>query len=334
MPPAVPPTPSTPPPPPPEREVNSVTVTGIVLSAGGNPVPFAQVEVAPTDSSCRTVGTAIGAVADASGEFMASVEGPVGPAYQGCVIVSAQSGGSRGTTTVPAYFTPSKEQRVATRAEVRLDPPAPLDVATARRLAEGLVEAINEPSSSAAGELAFYVNDGGEALRVALEQYRQHLGRVVSLREVPAEEWYRSSRHVSFELVGENGRTSRLNVHQEAFTRLQSLLLNYGYRTEGFMHAYLRAISSGDADRLARVLNPDDVDFPVERAREIVIGYRQRFDTATLRAEFVSADEARGQFTWRIRGQTPSGAELTETVVLQTGDGLVGVVSVDGKEIR
>jgi hypothetical protein len=52
------------------------------------------------------------------------------------------------------------------------------------------------------------------------------------------------------------------------------MLLDYGLRSQAFMNAYLRAIASGDAMMLARILNPDDVDFPIETAREIVLRYR------------------------------------------------------------
>jgi hypothetical protein len=103
------------------------------------------------------------------------------------------------------------------------------------------------------------------------------------------------------------------------------VLLDYGLRTQAFMNAYLRAIASGDAMMLARILNPDDVDFPIETAREINLRYRARFDTGTLRAEFVDADHRANTILWRIRGRTPSGVEASETVDLITGDGLIGV---------
>lgn len=327
-PPAAPIPPATPPPPPPEREALATTVTGAVVSSDGIRVPHALVQVRPTDVTCVPLASAIGASSDDNGEFSVTVEGPVGPAYHGCVVVEAQSGGAHGSVTVPAWYTSSRIDRVTARAEVRLLQPEVLSSAEAERLARRLTQAINEPASDAAGELALYVNGGGEALRVATEHYRLVLGSVVAIREVAPEEWYRNSPHHSFELRGSTGRTSRLNVHQEALTRLHSLLLDYGMRTERFMQAYVRAVSSGDAERLARILNPDDVDFPVERARAMIISYRERYDTATLRPQLVAVDETRGRFTWRIIGRTPSGAEASETIELQTGDGLVGVIGL------
>jgi hypothetical protein len=132
-------------------------------------------------------------------------------------------------------------------------------------------------------------------------------------------------RRVRFELTGSSGRTAAIDVYQEELTSLHGLLLDYGFRSQAFMNSYLRAISSGDAAMLARILSPDDVDFPFEKAREIVIRYRERFDTATLRAEFVDADDKRNTLHWRVLGRTPSGRQETETVVLIAGDGLIGV---------
>jgi hypothetical protein len=329
MPPATPPLPSTPPPPPPEREVNAVNAAGMVTGPRGNPVPYAHVIVEPANASCQPAGVAIGAVADGNGEFSATVEGAVGPAYHGCIRVTAESGGGRGTVTLPAYYTSSKNEQITARADVRLSPPPRLTAAEAERLVQELAAAINDPGRAAAVDLTQYVNGGGEALRVAADQYRQILGGVVSVREVAPEEWYRVGLQHTFDLRGSSGRTARVVVHQESLTQLTSLVLDYGIRTRSFMMAFVRAISSGDAERLARLLNPDDVEFPVEKAREMVIRYRQRFDTGTLRPEFVSVDEARGTFTYRVRGRTPSGTEAEELIELQTGDGLIGVVGLD-----
>ena len=74
----------------------------------------------------------------------------------------------------------------------------------------------------------------------------------------------------------------------------------------------LRAISSGDAIRLSQVLNPDDIDFPVERAGEMIGAYRQRYrETASIRADFVDVG--------------PNGDEVTEMIELGFGDGLIGI---------
>ena len=68
----------------------------------------------------------------------------------------------------------------------------------------------------------------------------------------------------------------------------------------------------------------------VERAREMILEYRRRYrDTATIRQEFVSVDEKRHRITWRLRGAGADGSEVTEEIVLQTGDGLIGVVGIE-----
>jgi hypothetical protein len=229
-----------------------------------------------------------------------------------------------------ARFSSSEQSRTAVRVTISLDQKTVLDRAEAQRLVELLSDAIDNPSGIAAGELSLYVTWGDEAIRAAVEQYRQLLGaltRVVFVDEEMTGEPQYPTRRFSFELRGSTGRSSRIDVYQEDLTRMHSLLLDYGMRSERFVMAYIRAIASGDAELLARVLNPDDVDFPVERAREMIISYRQKYDTATLRPEFVVADDRRHTITWRIKGRTASGGEASELIELITGDGLIGVAS-------
>jgi hypothetical protein len=133
-------------------------------------------------------------------------------------------------------------------------------------------------------------------------------------------------RRFPFELRGEGGRTAHVEVFQEELIRLHSPLLDYGFRSERFINAYLRAISAGDAVRLSQVLNPDDVDFPVERAREMIVEYRRRYrDLASIRPELVDVEERRSLIRWRLRGVGPGGEEVTELIELVFGDGLIGI---------
>lgn len=321
-PPSTPPLPSTPPPPPPARVVPAVRVSGVVLGSDGHRVPAASVLVGAAERDC-VPASAIGALTDESGQFSVTIEGDVDSR---CVVAEARSGGASGLATAPAAFSIPPG---AVELTVRLNPPSPLTAAEAERLVRLLAAAIDDPAAPV-DELVLFVAGGSEALRVALDQHRQILGRVASVREVaPSVEPSSYYERYTFELHGESGRTLHVDAHQEALTRLHNLLLDYGWRSERFMNAYVRAIASGDAVRLAQILNPDDVDFPVERAREIIVGYRLRYrDTATIRPEFVSVDEIRHRITWRLRGTGSDGRELTEEIVLQTGDGLVGVVGL------
>jgi hypothetical protein len=92
------------------------------------------------------------------------------------------------------------------------------------------------------------------------------------------------------------------------------------------MKAYLGAIADGDAERLARVLNPDDVDFPVPRAQERIADYRRRYrDLRAVRAEFAGVDERKNVLRWRLRGRDPQGQEVIEPIDLAFGDGLIGI---------
>ena len=266
---------------------------------------------------------AIGAVADESGQFSAIIDGDVDSL---CVVAEARSGGTSGLATAPAAFSVPP---AAVELTVRLNPPPPLTAAEAERLVRLFAAAIDDPAAPV-DELVLFVAGGSEALRVALEQHRQVLGRVTGVREVaPSVAPSSYYLHYTFEMRGESGRVLHVDAHQEALTRLHNVLLDYGWRSERFVNAYVRAIASGDAVRLAQILNPDDVDFPVERAREMIVAYRLRYrDTATIRPEFVSVDEKRHRITWRLRGIGTDGGELTEDIVLQTGDGLIGVVGL------
>ena len=244
--------------------------------------------------------------------------------FTGCVIVKAETGGAAGLSTAVADFS-TESPRI--RVDVRLDPSPDLTEDGARRLVGLLVNVINDPARHTA-DLEPHILHGPEALRVGLEQYRKVLGRITDVSMLPQEE--HDPGRFRFELRGTTGRTSVVDVYREVLTRLHSPLLDYGFRAERFISAYLRAISSGDAEMLSRVLNPDDIDFPVERAREMIVEYRLRYaDTATIRGEFVDVDERTNSMTWRIRGAGRAGGEETEVIELGFGDGLIGVRGLD-----
>jgi hypothetical protein len=298
-------------------------VSGVVVASDGHRVWGANVLAGAAASGCVFPAHAIGAASDESGQFSLTIEAG---ASSRCVVVRATSGGVSGEAAVPATFGVPAEAVPPVEVTVRLNRPAPLTAAEAERLVHLLATAINHPAAPV-DELTLYIAQGGEALRVAIDLHRRLLGRVSDVNEVaPSVERSSSYEHYTFELRGESGRSLHVDAHQESLARLHSLLIDYGWRTERFVNAYVRAIASGDAVRLAQILNPDDIDFPVERAREMIVQYRLRYrDTATIRAEFVDVDERRHTFTWRLRGTGAGGRELTEDIVLRVGDGLVGV---------
>ena len=315
-----PPAPSTPPPPPPDRPVTSANVSGRVVDASGRLTAHAAVFVRAADANCKPFEEGVGALSDEGGEYLAVAEAGAGPSSSGCVVVEARSGGASGTATARTEFTTASPR---VRVDVRLESPPQLTAGEAERLVRQLVAAINEPAASIE-DLNLYILHGPEALRVALEQYRSLLGRVTSVGLVPSDQF--DPRRFTFELRTADERTSRVDVYQETLTRLHSPLLDYGFRAERFISAYLRAISSGDAVRLSQVLNPDDIDFPVERAREMIVAYRQRYrDTATIRGEFAGVDEQRHIIRFRLRGIGPNGDAVTEMIELGFGDGLIGI---------
>jgi hypothetical protein len=201
------------------------------------------------------------------------------------------------------------EQRVSAPITIEVPPPTELTAAEAERLVRMLAEAINDPARDTT-ELAPYVLHGPDALRAALVQYRTALGKVADVRHV---------KEFIFELQGVKG-TSLVEAHREDRVRIHSALLDYAFRAERFMKAYLGAIADGDAERLARVLNPDDIDFPVPRAREMIDAYRRRYrDVRAIRAEFVGVDERRNVLRWRLRGPGPRGEEVTDRSTSDSG---------------
>ena len=336
MPPPLPPAstrmPSTPPPVPPPRDAASVTVHGRVVDTFGSPVAHAAVLVKAADSLCRHIGPEVGALTDEAGNYSMTIEMSGPDAVQGCVVVEGNSGAAQGSAASSALFAPPDAPRQIVNVDVRLAPAMVLTAAEAERLAQLLVTSINDPASSAGTELALHLRGGIEAVRVAVEQYRAILGNVTRLHSSGYEEFPLTgrgpSRRYSFEMEGSRGRRSRLDVYQETLVRLHSIPVDYGQRAERFVMHYVRTIASGDAEDLARLLNPDDIDFPVARAREMIVAHRLRYDTATLRPEFVDLDELRGRMTWRIVGKSRSGDEESEILELQFGDGLIGVVGL------
>ena len=207
------------------------------------------------------------------------------------------------------------EQRVSAPFTIEVPPLTELTVAEAERLVRLLADAINDPSRDST-ELVPYVLHGADALRIALVQYRIALGRITNVRRI---------KEFIFALEGTKG-TSLVEAHREDRVRIHSALLDYGFRAERFMNVYLAAIGDGDAERLARVLNPDDIDFPVPRAREMIAEYHRRYrDVRAIRAEFIGVDDDRNVLRWRLRGAGPDGNEVLEPIDLGFGDGLIGI---------
>jgi hypothetical protein len=321
-PPSTPPLPGTPPAPPPPREVNAVTVHGQVVSVRATPVGHAAVFVQPADASCRPIGTATGVITDDHGQYQVVIDVGAGPAMRGCAVVEARSGGAGTSSSAAAYFTSSKSDAQPVQVDLRLPRPPPVTAQEALALVDSLAATINGSARETADGLALYVDQGPEALRVAAEQYRALFGTIVVVRPLPPD-W----SPLPFELRGSTGRTGRVTVESDDLIRVRSPLLDYGFRSARLVSAYIRAIASGDAVSLARLLSPDDIDYPEERARELIVTYRRRYaDTATIRAELVDHDERRNTLTWRLRGAGPGGTEISEPLVLRYGDGLLGVV--------
>jgi hypothetical protein len=207
------------------------------------------------------------------------------------------------------------EQRVSAPITIEVPPLTELTLPEAEQLMQMLAAAINDPARNNK-DLEPYILHGPDALRAALPQYRIALGKVSKVRHV---------KEFIFALQGSRG-TSHVEAHREDRVRIHSPLLDYAFRAERFTQVYLDAIAKGDAERLARILNPDDIDFPVPRARAMIAGYNKRYrDVTAIRAEFLTLDEAKATLRWQLRGPGPDGREITEPLDLAFGDGLIGL---------
>jgi hypothetical protein len=142
--------------------------------------------VQPADVSCRpigsAIGSAIGARTDDHGQYQAVIDVGVGPAMQGCAVVEARSGGADASSSGSAFFTSSKSEAVPVRIDLRLARPVPLTSKGALALVDALAATINNPARGTDPELALYVDQGPEALRVAAEQYRTLFGTIAAVR--------------------------------------------------------------------------------------------------------------------------------------------------------
>ena len=337
MPPATPPFPpsTTPPPippPPPERHVLEARIYGHVTEPHTTtPAAHALVTVTLASPACDPVGEPAAINADAHGQYAVTLEAGVGPDRVTCVVVNAALGGATGSTTVPSVrfrTTSATIEPHQFRADVALQAVPPLTREEGEALLDDFAALVNG-DHSLEQRIATYIPDGPEALRAALEDYRSLLGENVQA-VITGSNITATNQRVEGRLTGSKGRTLSLAVEQDRarVRRLHSSLIHYSMRSRLFVASFSRLVAAGEAERLARLLTADDVDYPVERARRVIARYRPPFDSPGGSYQLMDLDERLNRLTYRLVWHNgPQSSETT--VVLGYGDGLLWLADED-----
>lgn len=248
--------------------------------------------------------------ANERGEFDAAVEATQSVS---CLIVEATYGGATGQTTVPATSE-------GTTVDIQLGRIPPMTVAQGQALIEEFVAHLNGRPEEL---LSTFIVHGPEALRAAREDYQSLLGENITAT-MSGTEISSSHQRVNAELRGSKGGPISLAAYQDYSRSLHSPLIDYSLRSRHYIAAFSRLVMSGDAERMARLLNADDIEVPVEDARRVIERYKPDFEVMGGAWELIELDERRNTLTYRVtwRGE---GQETSANIVLVYGDGLLGL---------
>jgi hypothetical protein len=208
--------------------------------------------------------------------------------------------------------------------------------ARADSLVSRLVIAINDPDPATVASLASFADQEPDtaAAAVAIEGFRHHLrGEIETCEFVGGEEG--GDSHLEYRLVSGAGISKPVVVYHDAIrnhTHLYDEFLSYFARAQSYSRAMVDALSRRDAQRLARLLSVDDIDYPVELAEQAIGNYASRFDLPTLQIHYQGLEqESRTEhgpdvnraFRYVIRG-TRDARTVEHEVRITHGDGLLG----------
>jgi hypothetical protein len=263
------------------------TVSGTITSPRGAGVEGAMVRVRECDGAREW-----GAVADEQGHYQVEID-----AEAHCVTVEAAAGGATGR----ANTTSLQLSRAPALTEQR-----------AQQLVDTLVRAIGGDDQAMAA-LETYTPHHADAFRVALENFRIAVGDAPTVRRVPDS----LIQGFEYELLGPRGST-RVYVTEDDLHRVVGPVLYYSWYGAQYATALARFMTANDAERLARLLSPDDIDYPVEDARKLLARFQPRLDWARSRARFVGIDDH------TIRYELSDGTR-TVPIALVYGDGLLSL---------
>ena len=256
-------------------------------------------------------------------------------ALTGCVVAGCPAGDEPSRSTSSPRSRPEAPPR--TRAAER--PAAALLRSRADSVVAQLVVGINRRDAGLVAALASHLGEqpNAAAARDAIDDFHHYfrgesVARYAFVREHGTQQ---RAIHFEYELVTEgdvrkpvvayyDGRTDRLRVYDE--------FLSYSGVAHSLVRSVVEALRAHDAARLARLFSPDDIDYPVGLAEQVVANYARRFDLGTLRYEFDGLGPQRPGdygprvhrwFRYTIHG-SKGASPFEHRVELIHGDGLVG----------
>lgn len=320
-PPATPSTPPLSPPPLPVRAISAAAVTGEVLDRSGMAVDGALVQAQSGGVECEPAEGAFSTFTDAAGRFSLVVERGVGPEEQGCVVLNAGAGGAAASVRIPATFTSiAGDPRRELHATLRLGAPPPLDRATGERLI-ALLDAGMRGDHEAMRQLDLYIRgDLGRVLPI-VNAHASWLRGIRSIEPIDAED----DQRLRWRLTGAAGRSVTITLHRENLLELHGPLVDYGDRAAAFVQRIVDLAHAGDPERMARLLDPDDVPVSRETAQRLIDRLRARFDLPRASVTLVGVDEAGHVLRYAVRGSSRTGEQSEEILEVGYGDGLVAL---------
>jgi hypothetical protein len=206
----------------------------------------------------------------------------------------------------------------------------------ANGLVSRLVAGINARNPIAVASVSAFPGEDPDtsAARAAIEGFRHHLqDHVIECRFVGHPEGWDS--HLEYMLIGASGASKAVVVYHDEFrnhSRVYDEFLAYFSRAQHYAPAVMDAVRRRDAQRLARLLSPDDLDYPVPLAEQAIAGYASRFDLPTLRIDYKGLDpspaagygpDVRRWFGYTVHGMK-DGQPVAHDILIIHGDGLIG----------
>jgi hypothetical protein len=321
LPPATPATPPHSPPPLPERNPNMALVTGRVIDRTGLGVDGAWVEAWASGADCAVRGGSVMTVSDTGGNFSLAVERGVGPVEAGCVVLEARAGGATGRAERPViYSSTSGDPGRNVELVLTLGAPPPLDRAIGERLI-GLLDRSMRGDQDAMRELDLYIRGNLGRVGPIVDAHSSWLRGIRSAELIESEQ----GRRLRWRLHGVQDRSVTITLVRDGVLELHGPLIDYGDHAAGFIRRILDVAHQGDADRMARLLDPDDLPVARETAQRLIDRLRAKFDLPRATVVLVGVDEMGNALRYSVRGPSRTGEHSEEILEVGFGDGLVAL---------
>lgn len=198
--------------------------------------------------------------------------------------------------------------------------------AEADALMSKVVDAINRGDAKFLSQYLRYGDEVNQAFaRAAIADYRTYFNpRAIERFERVGEAPY-NPEALQYKLY------NRAGVNKEIFVSFQSNsvtlydeFLTYSARAKNLLDGLIAAVQQQNARKLAAVLTPDDIDYPVSLAEQAIANYEEKLEPQTLNYSFIGLEDRRDRFIYEIAG-TQNGKPIQHRVKIVYGDGLVGL---------